>query len=69
MDGNNKFSAPNKGTNKHIDLTDRLFIGGMELKKKTRAIRKAFTTSAFIISDDENSKLILHKFKILMQSP
>ena len=47
VDGNNKFSAPNKGTNKHIDLTDRLFIGGMELKKKTRAIRKAFKTTAF----------------------
>ena len=46
VDGNNKFSAPNKGTNKHIDLTDRLFIGGMELKKKTRAIRKAFKTNA-----------------------
>ena len=42
VDGNNKFSAPNSGTNKHIDLTDRLFIGGMELKKKTRAIRRAF---------------------------
>ena len=47
VDGNNKFSAPSKGTNKHIDLTDRLFIGGMELKKKTRAIRKAFKTTAF----------------------
>ena len=52
VDGNNKFSAPNKGTNKHIDLTDRLFIGGMELKKKTRAIRKAFKTNA--LSDAMN---------------
>ena len=42
VDGNSKHSAPGKGTNKHIDLTDRLFIGGMELKKKTRAIRKDF---------------------------
>ena len=49
VDGDNRLSAPNKGTNKHIDLTDRLFIGGMELKKKTRAIRKAFKTNALSI--------------------
>ena len=55
VDGNNTFSAPNKGTNKHIDLTDRLFIGGMELKKKTRAIRKAFKTNAL---RDEHLKLL-----------
>lgn len=40
VDGTNKYSAPNRGTNKHIDLTDRLFIGGIQLKKKTRAIRQ-----------------------------
>ena len=40
VDGSNKFSAPNRGTNKHIDLTDRLYIGGIQLKKKTRAIRQ-----------------------------
>ena len=49
VDGNNTFSAPNKGTNKHIDLTDRLFIGGMELKKKTRAIRQASKLNVHII--------------------
>ena len=49
VDGNNKFSAPNSGTNKHIDLTDRLFIGGMELKKKTRAIRQAFKLNISIV--------------------
>ena len=49
VDGNNKFSAPNMGTNKHIDLTDRLFIGGMELKKKTRAIRQASKLNVHII--------------------
>ena len=42
VDGESKVSTPSKGTNKHIDLTDRLFIGGMELKKRTRAIRKHF---------------------------
>ena len=51
VDGNSKFSAPNLGTNKHIDLTDRLFIGGMELKKKTRAIRKASKLNRLVYTD------------------
>jgi chondroitin sulfate proteoglycan 4 len=40
VDGVAKYSAPSRGANRHIDLTDRLYIGGIQLKKKSRASDK-----------------------------
>ena len=31
VDGVTKYSAPSRGANKHIDLTDRLYIGGIQV--------------------------------------
>ena len=46
VDGQRKSSEPTQRSNKHIDLTDTLYIGGIQLKKKSRAIRQGLKSGS-----------------------